>query len=56
MDRKEISRNYYMRHRDERLAYMREYYRTHREQVLERVKICQQRRVEREKMKLLMRN
>lgn len=53
---KESSRKYYLRHRERKLAYAREYYRTNREEVLARVKVCQQRRVEREKRKLMERN
>jgi hypothetical protein len=42
----------YQANREKKLAYQRKYYQEHREQVIERVKACQRKRVEREKKKL----
>ena len=46
----------YMRKRDELLAYQRNYYREHREQVRAKVKECQQKREERQREELWMKN
>ena len=51
----ESSRRYYLAHRDEKLAYQRAYYQEHREEMIAKVKECRNRRVEREKAKLLQR-
>jgi hypothetical protein len=46
----------YMRHRSERLERQRMYYREHREQVIESVKACQRRRVEKLRALLMHKN
>ena len=51
----ESSRRYYLAHRDEKLAYQRAYYQEHRKEMIAKVKECRNRRVEREKAKLLQR-
>jgi len=52
-DRKEYSREYYLRNRERKLAYQNEYYQNNREICIARVVECRKRRVEYERNKIM---